>query len=307
MRDKRFDFSKFINCDKEQKRFKELLTFKTPARILSVKDEVGGQGKSWLLEQFRYLCQTGKQQTPVTPVSLIALDQLPDHSPLALIKLIAGQLSELDFNNYKKLVKAVNFGNLSLLSSVFNTESSSYTDVQEIRQGVVVADHIGQMNVSGNLPTLTQAQLSTASEEIVEGFFKDLRGNCAERPAVVMLDAYEKSTPEIKSWIDNYLLKRHFFGQARSECRWLLVIAGQAVPSFEERWPEETHKALVVGIDGLSRWTRENIEQCMRARGFRNPSPDYVDIFYRMIEIGIAPQLVVQSIDSALEMRRRAA
>ena len=82
MAEKNFDPKKFIDREFEQELFEELLQLKDNARILAIQDDKGGMGKSQLLEQFKYRCRTVK---PRTPVSLIALDQLPGDSPLDLI------------------------------------------------------------------------------------------------------------------------------------------------------------------------------------------------------------------------------
>jgi hypothetical protein len=303
MPEQSFDPRKFINCEVEQKQFEELLSFSTSARILAVKDEAGGKGKSQLLEKFRHRCWTGKQRIQV---SLVALDQLTDHSPLALLKLIVSHLTDLSFGNFKKITAAVDFGNVSLISGVASFDSASYKDIKDLKQGLVVADRVDHMTVStGALPTLTQAQMNTAREAIFNEFFKDLKSYCAKKPVIIMLDAYDKSESEIKNWILDYLLERHMFHRESAACRWGLVIAGRDVPAFEQRWPEEDCKALVRSIDALSKWTMENVEQCMRARGFKQPSPSDVDFFYQMIERDIPPQLVVQAIDYTLEQARR--
>jgi len=88
---KEFDPHKFIDREFEQELFEELLQLKDQARILAIRD-AGGMGKSQLLQKFQYRCRTVK---PRIPVSLIALDLLPDNSPLALMQEIEKDLSAL--------------------------------------------------------------------------------------------------------------------------------------------------------------------------------------------------------------------
>lgn len=88
---KQFNPKKFIDREFEQELFEELLAFPDAARILAIRD-ASGTGKSHLLELFRYRCRVTR---PRTPVSLIDLKQLPDQSPMMLIKAAVKDLADL--------------------------------------------------------------------------------------------------------------------------------------------------------------------------------------------------------------------
>jgi len=110
---KQFDPRKFIDRDFEQELFEELLQRQDQARLLAIRD-AGGMGKTQLLQQFQYRCRTVK---PRTPVSLVALDQLPDDSPLALIQQIERDLSPFaiefpTFSYYEQARKAHDFSTI---------------------------------------------------------------------------------------------------------------------------------------------------------------------------------------------------
>jgi hypothetical protein len=93
MINKRFDPRKFIDREFEQELFADLLLLKNDARILAIRDK-SGMGKSHLLKIFQYRCRTNRPDR--IPISLVELDQLPDNSPLALIKLIVQHLATFD-------------------------------------------------------------------------------------------------------------------------------------------------------------------------------------------------------------------
>jgi hypothetical protein len=93
MTDKRFDPRKFIDREFEQELFTDLLLLKDDACILAIGDK-GGMGKSHLLKKFQYRCRTNRPER--IPLSLVELDQLPDNSPLALIKLIVQHLATFE-------------------------------------------------------------------------------------------------------------------------------------------------------------------------------------------------------------------
>jgi hypothetical protein len=93
MNDKRFNPNTFIDRQFEQEIFANLLARTDSARVLTVRD-AGGMGKSHLLEKFQHRCTTNRPER--IPVSLVKLDQLPDPSPLALIKQIVQHLARFE-------------------------------------------------------------------------------------------------------------------------------------------------------------------------------------------------------------------
>jgi hypothetical protein len=93
MASKRFDPRNFIDREFEQELFADLLLLQDDARILAIRDK-GGMGKSHLLEKFQHRCRTNRPER--IPISLVELDQLPDSSPLALIKLIVQHLARFE-------------------------------------------------------------------------------------------------------------------------------------------------------------------------------------------------------------------
>lgn len=274
---KEFDPEKFIDREFEQELFEKLLGFDTSARILAIKDR-GGTGKSQLLERLRYRCRTVK---PRTPVSLIALDQLPDDSPLLFTRRVSHQLanSGISFDTYTKLERARAGGHFV----PFAIAGSSCHEIA---------------NVITTPTGLSEDQDRIAQEEVIRAFFDDLQEYCFEHPVVIILDSYERCRDALRTWIEEYFLEQYFFTQPAS--RLILVLAGQENPKFHSRWSREDCDSVVRSVNKLGVWTKEHVEECLEAHGF-NYMSEHIDVIYGFIQTMNAPlSAVVQLMQTYL-------
>jgi len=288
-----FDPTQFIDREFEQELFEELLRFDTPKRILAIRD-MGGMGKSHLLERLEYRCRTVK---PRIPVSVIALDQLEDCSPLSLVKTIAEHLSgrfKLNFESFKRYEGARQLGNFSIISGSVYLQAANFTDAEGVRIAATIVEKANVVVSSGG-SLLTQEQEKTARQVVVDSFFDDLQQICANEPLVIMFDAYEKCDRSLQEWIMNYLLERYFFNDTYPpQARYAFVVAGREIPHFLSRWSAEEYQRLVKSIDELRKWEKRHVEECLRVHGF-NYGQEYVDLFYQLIERGKPPSAVIQA------------
>jgi hypothetical protein len=297
-----FDPSKFIDREFEQELFEELLQFKTPARILAIRD-AGGMGKSFLLEKFQYRCRTVK---PRTPVSLIALDQLPDKSPLTVIKLIVKHLSafNLKFDDFTRYESARQSADFNAIRSSLHAGSANFSGASDVRLASTMTN-VGQARdlfvTTPSLPPLTTEQDEAAREVIIGCFFQELQQQCVERPLVLMLDQFEKSDPGIQTWIVESLLERYFYDLSNPFGSLALVIAGREIPQFQI--PKEDYDQLVRSVNELKQWEKRHVAECLSAHGFEYTAEE-LNSFYGLIKMGIAPSEVVQMIRTALAARR---
>jgi hypothetical protein len=297
-----FDPTKFIDREFEQELFEELLHFNTPARILAIRDS-GGMGKSFLLERFQYRCRTVK---PRTAVSLIALDQLPDKSPLSIIKLMVKHLSgfNLKFDNFNRYESARQSFDFNAIRSSLHAETANFTGASDVRMASNMTNITQARDLfvtTGPPSPLTTEQDEAAREVIINCFFGELKQQCATRPVVLMLDQYENSDPDIQSWIVESLLERYFFDLVNPFGSFVLVLAGREIPQFQ--LPKEDHDQLVRSVNELGQWEKKHVAECLKAHGFKY-TPEELDSFYGLIKMGIAPSEVVQMIRTALAARR---
>src|SRR6185295_13645539 len=290
MSDSTFDPKKFIDRESEQGLFEDLLRYETAARILAIRD-VGGMGKSHLLEKFQYRCRTVK---PRIPISLVALDQLADFSPFSLVRMISEHLSAfgLQFENFARYENARLTGNFSVISSSIYLQASNFAGASEVTIAGTIMKDIATVNLGGSGIRLSPEQENTAREVVVGSFFDDLQKTCSTKPVVIIFDSYDKCDSGLKKWITNHFLEKYFFS-ATAESKLALIIAGQDLPPFKAKWPEEDCKRVVSSINELRRWKKRHVEKCLRVHGFTYEQPD-LDAFYRLIERGSPPSDVIQ-------------
>jgi len=300
MADSSFDPKKFIDREFEQELFEDLLRYETPARILAIRD-VGGMGKSHLLEKFQYRCRTVK---PRIPISLVALDQLPDYSPFSLVRMISEHLGAfgLKFENFARYENARLTGNFSVISSSIYLQASNFAGASEVTVAGTVIKDVGTVHFGGAGISLSPDQEKTAREVVVGSFFDDLLKTCSKKPVVIILDSYDKCDSGLQKWISNHLLEKYFFGAAVL-CNLTLIIAGRDLPAFDARWPEEDCEKLVKSINELRRWERKHVEECLRVHGFNYEQKD-LDAFHTLIERGMPPSEVIQLMQTFLDPKR---
>ena len=292
MADSNFDPNKFIDREFEQELFEELLKFETSARILAIRD-TGGMGKSHLLEKLQYRCRTVK---PRTPISLIALDQLPDCSPFYLVKMIAEHLDafNIKFDNFTKYENARLSADFRVISSSTYLQHANFGGASDVTIANTVFKNttVSKVNLRSQTIRLNPDQEKTAREVVVGSFFDDLKKYCNKQPIVIMLDSYEKCDVGLQKWIVHHLLEKYFFSTPLLSCRLTLIVAGRELPVFTARWSEEDCDKVVKSIKELRKWQKKHVEECLRIHGFIYEQPD-VDAFYRLIERGIPPSEVI--------------
>lgn len=299
-----FDPNKFIGREYEQGLFEELLKAETSARILAIRDQ-GGNGKSLLLEKFQHRCRTGQ---PRTPVSLIALDQLHDYSPLSLIKKIIEPLSAIGitFENFDRIENARVDADFKTIraSTYFQGSNFSGASNMKISGTMTNLEHAETVNVTNATVKLTPDQERLAQDLVVRAFFNDLHTYCEKSPLVIMFDTFEKCDANLKDWIVSHFLERNFFSDSCESCLLRLVLAGKELPNFHANWSNEACESTLRVVNELGKWTKENVEECMRVHGFDSYESHELESLYGLIKMNIPPSGVVQMIQTALVMRR---
>lgn len=269
-----YDPEKFIGRESEQELFEELLRFETAARILAIRAS-GGDGKSHLLAKFKHRCLT---VYPRTPISFIALDQLPDNSPLTLIQSIVDDLDPwgITFPNFEgEEEKRIN---------------------PELAVTRIHTDRVETISIAkAEVPNTPEGE-KRARKNSIRSFFVDLHTNCAQKRLVIMFDSYDKCPRNIQDWIVEDFLERNFFTDDCKSRLLALVIAGKEVPEFHLRLPQQVRDSTLRLVDGLGRWTKDNVEEYLRVNEVKNYDSHVLDKFYKMIEEGKPLSHLVQAI-----------
>ncbi len=299
---KQFDPKKFIDREFEQELFEELLAFQDAARILAIRD-ASGMGKSHLLELFRYRCRVTR---PRTPVSLIDLKQLPDQSPMMLVKEMVKDLADLGvaFPNYNKYESARVSADFDFIRASVYLQGASFKEARDIRisGSMTNVDYAERVQVSQSRIELTAEQREKAEDVCVRSFLDDIRAHCATQSIVLLIDSFERCGERLHTWLRDHFLENYFFDTDSRPAKLLLVIAGQTVPHFEANWSSEDCTGTVQSVEALHRWTRTHVEQCLKVHGFHYEEQD-VNTFHRLVDLGLPPSQIVQAIETLLAQK----
>jgi hypothetical protein len=305
MAEKEFDPKKFIDREVEADLFQELLRFADSRRILAIRD-LGGMGKSQLLKKLRHSCRISR---PRVPVSLVALDQLAEPTPHALVKQIHRDLDSPDirFAQFSLLETARVANDFSPFLSSIYLQHANFQHASNVRIAGGMANVEGAQTVNVTVAgaganALTPEQQTAAYDACVRAFLADLKSLSAGRPLVLLFDGFEKCDGGLRNWIEADLLERCFFDLANRPEQLLLVAAGRTLPAFDANWPHEDIEAVVGSVRQLGRWEKKHVEECLLAYGF-SYEPRHLDLLYAMVEMGLPPSQVVDAIETMKAQR----
>jgi hypothetical protein len=292
---------KFIDREFEQELFEELLALRDDARLLAIRGG-GGMGKSSLLAKFQYRCRTVR---PRIAVALAALDQLPDASPLALIREIVRQLAALhvDFTAFQQNETARMAGDFPSIRAMLDFKYASFEGASHMRIQGVNVERAERVAISTAIVQLTDEQDSLAQEASVSAFFADLARHCAAAPAVIMLDAYDRCAPSLQRWLLEHFLEALCFDRDKRPPQLIVVLAGRELPVFTHYLPPQECENILRSVQQMSTWERRHVEECLRVHGFEY-TPEIIDRFYWFVQQGLPPSQVVQMIES-MQMAQR--
>lgn len=299
------DPKRFIGREHEQALFEDLLEPTTATQILAISAKEG-DGKSRLLEKFKFRCRTA---SPHIPVSLIALSN--HSSPLSLIQNIAKDLNMWgvrfeNFRNFEVARIGADYGTFIARGSTYlqgaDFSSSRNPQISGVMTNVNSAETV---SISTASTSLTPEQEKDAQEVVIDSFFEDLHYYCSNKRVVLLLDSFDKCDDELKEWITGDFFQRNFIIDRCESCLLALVIAGKQVPDFRQLWSEEKCASKILLINELGQWTREDVAECLRAHGVKNCEADALDVFYGMIiNLGMPVIQVVQAIEIFSKERR---
>jgi hypothetical protein len=289
----RFEPKRFIDRDDEQQLFENVLDTGSSHRMIAISGEPGA-GKSELLLRYRHRCRTSLPRIPVSFVELKpALDRL------ALVERIAREL-KTPLPRFQQLRIAWRSGEFEPFRQWINLENASFEGAHDFKVANTLVEYAREVTVVTPDGKLTEGQDAMARELCIHAFFDDLVKMARQQSVVLILDAYEKVSDErdedehegpVLSWLHGELLERLF--DEPDPLNLVVVLAGRVMPNFEANWAAESIAARVELREKLGEWTREHVEQCLKAHGFRHRPAD-VDTFCQAVNMGATPQLLIQ-------------
>jgi hypothetical protein len=309
----------------EQELFRGLVTYQSPARILTICDQ-GGQGKSSLLKRLEYNCE--HEFRPPIPSCLVELDKLTEPSPFGFAVTVTSQFtrgagerfaefSRLDLARAAKNFEPFEDGGDSLHSRdprvIARAEAETMYGGENIGMKVEV-EHAEKVEVAGR-PDFTDDQQRRAKNRCVRAFFDDLRSICATEPMVLLLDGWERCNLDLRDWIFNETIGTeilHDEVHMRPD-KLAVIIAGRPhqpgktphglrVDEFSPLFDsDEELSATVLSIKSLSEWTNEHIQQFMVLNGHDEPTDAEVHLIREQLRKGRSLEKILTIIDAIRE------
>jgi len=295
------DPRKHIDRVADKEIFTTLLQLADDARVLAICDK-GGMGKSSLLKWFDYHCRWGG---PDVPSTLTVLSEFNDHTPFGLIAKIRAEFGDnanLDFSRFDEL----DYARARQMPEAFGPRGRSRgtATARTVNRGIVggnidraFAGNVGTYNEAA--PVWTPDLEHRARTACVNAFFDDLREIAAERPFVMILDAFEKCRDPLRSWVRDGLLRPHVLGDA-TRCHGLVVvIAGRELSEVAEL-PDELQERFVRSIESLKDWETEHLRDFLKAHGF---DPSDSDVNWIQEKVGEGRMSLVAALQLVQQLR----
>jgi hypothetical protein len=254
-----FNPAGFVDRKDEQGVFNELLTFEHGARLMTIRDR-SGTGKSHLLKLLRFKCQYAM---PAVPVGLVPIDELADKSPYAFAAAVERALSQPPFNlRFTAFRQAEERRIDRRLGPLVAATANAGENRGEVVGLKLEAGATFNLTVGDYAPDV----LERLRDAAVEGFLDDLRRIAAERPVVILIDAYEHSGGALEAWLQGFL-QGHVIDPDSRPDRLVVVVAGQSVPTealqymLGARLPE-----FARALDALSPWERDHVREFLDSK-----------------------------------------
>lgn len=291
------------HCDRtaEQERFREMLDFGSPTRLMMVCAK-SGTGKSSLLQRLRYNCHRFYQ--PMVPCSLFDLSAPSKES--TLFGVVSGLVDSFADGDEDVRTLFTTFNQLTLAKAKndftpFGDSSGTFFAALPPVQATATAGPIsGGKNVAlelhaetanfGPLPEFNAAQQRLANDRLVAAFFEDLRAICAQRSMVIMLDGWQGCERDLRNTILNRMFGQHLFSRdlGKRPDKLAIVVAGQSRGDATGEHPDgldpgdfrdllRDEFAATVWQAELSReWDPAVVYEFMRKHGYNQP-PELVE------------------------------
>lgn len=272
----------FINRTAEQEIFDGLVQFTDNARLLVIEDKKG-TGKSTLLEMLQYKCKYSLD----CRVSSIQLDDPNINSPFIFIESLRnGFPIDQTFEQFDKFNEA----RVSKVAAVFSPSSApinvsgSITASNAVFAGATPELIGAQVNYYAN-SEWSSAQEEQARRRCIRAFFDDLKAINATMPIVILLDAYERCSGELKTWVVDDFIRTLSFEVRTRPNRLLIVLAGRELPDFRGLL-QQRYDSLVKSRRPLSGWQKEHLKDVLRVHGHGNLVEKDLDTVWEKIEQG---------------------
>jgi hypothetical protein len=245
-----FDPDKFVDRDSEQGIFEIILKFQDESRVLTITD-VLGSGKSELLRRLRHNCQWRFQ--PEVPAALVHLNAPESATLFGLVSGLQESLQDngLVFRNFNILNQA----RLAADPGVFGRAPSSAGEVRADSSlisgsGNQIAGIVQNGIFFASPLEWNPERDALARRKCIEAFLTDVQETAQVRPVVFLLDGFNESSAETRTWIMDKLIKHYCLAGVRSS-QLVIVLAGEELPDFAAYLGEQRYRRSFRSIASL--------------------------------------------------------
>jgi hypothetical protein len=304
-----------IDRDDEQQMFRDLVTYASQARILTICDP-GERGKSSLLKRLRFNCE--RKIEPPIPSCLLELDKLPQEeiSPFGFASRVARGFT------LRGEDPTTRFEKFNSLCDAFAEDSTPFDDggrtVRSSGPRALAGAHAGTIfggrNIGLQVEHAETVQLAVVrdfteqqKQRCVEALFDDLRTICAASPMVLLLDGWENCNLDLRAWIVDEVLANHVLhpDAGRRPDKLAVVIAGRPYEPAAmqhglrtDELVELADAATVLSISSLSPWNAEHIRRFMELNGYPEASEAEVASVREKFDKGVSFWKIQHLIDA---------
>lgn len=276
-----------IDRDVEQDVFSELLQLTRNARVLTIKDEEG-TGKTELLKRLRYNCRY--RMMPITPVSLVPLDEIKGDDSFLLVSRIREDLSEVEFPEFDRLKLALVDEKFSSFeprgSSSVNASGATVSGNDTVFAGEYHKLEAETINVQYGTRQWGDKRDTAARQACTRAFFADLKKVAATTSLVIMFDSYDDRCDDtLKDLIWTELIIRAF-NVAQRPGSLILVVAGRQLPDIKGLLRDK-YDELVLSRDSLRGWQQDHLRDFLTLHGFGNLTDEEFNFIWSRVEQGL--------------------
>lgn len=256
----------FVNRERIQESFQEMLAGRSEKQIMLIKAE-GGMGKSWLVAKLRHECSI---QSPAAPYTGLDFKDGQAHDYLSLARRIRDDLGAAHFNSLTQVINDTTGIHVNLqVSSAPSGQVSAQLGAVTGSEVVVAGGNVIKDNFF-----LVQVDSESVQREIqariTEALFACLREVLQNRSAVFFFDTYEKAPEATRRWIENQLMYQIREGRLTGV---VVVITGREMPELDLSWKDCTTRPKLEALNS------EHVATYLRER--RGLKDVDVDTLYR--------------------------
>jgi hypothetical protein len=273
MTDNRFRPDQIIDRESELGKFTKLLSAPGRPRLLAIQDK-SGTGKSELMKLLEFEARRNS--------ALTCLVELDGEDRFGLVDAMVKRLKTDHFVGFPAYERV----NAYRLSGNFaDAVGVPHAPVPQELKLILQDNEIRDANVGAIQNIMRTDPDAFLRDRALDSFVEEFQARCGERPLVLLLDRFDRGSPEAQQWFLGMLRGRVFARDQDAFGQLLVVIAGEDVRLEElplmlgDRFEQDADV-----IHPLTLWNEEHIRTWLTRSGVPHRDVDIQSIHWRMHE-----------------------